>query len=242
MTKKLLPYLFCCLLFPTFLFSQRDAGGRFEEGFFWGFKAGVTSSTVLDLRTTLIAPIYPVETYQTQDNTRLGGMGAFFIDYRHSSKSYIVGRFEIGYTMQGGKFNYTDVNGLEYELAMNYDYLTLAPLIKINVPPGMPYVIMGCQIGVNLTGETLRYTSNDDAFIDLQVQESLRTVLKGRANTALTAGIGVELTRSGFYLEGRYTHGLTDVVETQANSFLFIENKNTSNYYQLTLGIPVPFQ
>lgn len=230
------------ILSTTYLQAQRDAGGRFEEGFYWGFKAGVTSSVVNDLRTTLIAPIYPVETYQTQDNTRLGGMGAFFIDYRHSSKSYIVGRFEIGYAMQGGLFNYTDVDGLEYEIAMNYDYLTLAPLIKINVPPGMPYIIAGCQIGVNLTSETIRYTSNDDAFIDLQVQESLRTVLKGRANTALTAGLGVELTRSGFYLEGRYTHGLTDVVETQANSFLFIENKNTSNYYQLTIGMPVPFQ
>lgn len=238
---KVIPLILIFLL-PCLLPAQRDAGGRFEEGFYWGFKAGVTSSTVLDLRTTLIAPIYPVETYQTQENTRLGGLGAFFIDYRHSSKSYIVGRFEIGYAMQGGKFNYTDVNGLEYELAMNYDYLTLAPLVKINVPPGMPYVIMGCQIGVNLTSENLRYTSNDDAFIDLQVQESLRTVLKGRSNTALTAGIGIELSRGGFYVEGRYTHGLTDVIETQANSFLFIENKNTSNYYQFTLGMPVPFQ
>ncbi|MEL6656948.1 MAG: hypothetical protein AAFY48_14135 [Bacteroidota bacterium] len=241
MISRRIPILLLALL-PISLLAQRDAGGRFEEGFFWGFKAGVTSSTVNDLRTTLIAPIYPVETYQTQDNTRLGGLGAFFIDYRHSSKSYIVGRFEIGYAMQGGRFNYTDVDGLEYELAMNYDYLTLAPMVKINIPPGLPYIIAGCQIGVNLTSETLNYTSNDDAFIDLQVQESLRTVLKGRANTALTAGIGFELTRSGFYIEGRYTHGLTDVVETQANNFLFIENKNTSNYYQLTLGMPVPFQ
>ena len=234
--------LFFLLLVPIGLVGQRDAGGRFAEGFYWGFKAGITSSTMSDIRTTLIAPIYPVETYQTSKEPRLGGMGAFFIDYRHSSKSYIVGRIELGYASQGGKFRYNDINGLEYELAMNYDFLTISPLVKINIPPGMPYLIAGLQIGVNLTGENLRYTSNDDDSIDLQVQESLRTVLKGRANTAITGGLGVELTRGGLYLEGRYTLGLTDVVETQANSFLFIENKNTSSYFQVALGMPVPFQ
>jgi hypothetical protein len=106
----------------------------------------------------------------------------------------------------------------------------------------MPYIIAGLQIGVNLTPEALRYTSSDDDSIDLQVQESLRTVLKGRANTGITGGLGVELTRGGLYIEGRYTLGLTDVVETQANSFLFIESKNTNSYFQVAIGMPVPFQ
>jgi hypothetical protein len=233
---------FLLFLLPLSLFSQRDAGGRFAEGFYWGFKAGVTSASITDISTTLIAPIYPIETYSTSEATRLGGMGAFFIDYRHSYKSYIVGRIELGYAMQGGKFLYNDVNGLEYELAMNYDFLTISPLVKINIPPGFPYIIAGLQIGVNLTAETLKYSSNDDDSIDLQVQESLRTVLKGRANTGITGGLGIEITRGGLYLEGRYTLGLTDVVETQANNFLFIESKNTNSYYQLTIGMPVPFQ
>ncbi len=233
--------LFCFGL-PLFLSAQRDQGGRFEEGFFWGFKGGVTYSTIQDIQTTLIDPIYPIETYSTSDDFRLGGTGAFFIDYRHSPSSYIVGRMEIGYAMQGGKFLYNDVNGLEYEMSMNYDFLTISPLVKVNIPPGFPYIIAGVQLGVNLTSETIRYVSNDDTVNDLQIQESLRGVLKGRGNTALTVGAGFELHRSGFYLEGRYTHGLTDVIETQANSFLFTENKNLGNYFQVTLGMPVPFQ
>lgn len=230
------------MLYPLFLMAQRDEGGRFEEGFFWGFKGGVTYAQIDDIQTTLIDPIYPVESYSTQPDYRIGGTGSFFIDYRHSSKSYIVGRVELGYTMQGGQFLYNDINDLTYDLSFNYDFLTIAPLVKINIPPKFPYFIAGVQFGVNLTGETISYTSNDEAVTDLQIQASLREVLKGRANTALTVGLGFEFTRSGMYIEGRYTHGLTDVIETQANGFLFIENKNIGRYYQLTVGLPVAFQ
>jgi hypothetical protein len=227
---------------PLLLLAQRDRGGRFEDGFFWGFKGGATYSAIEGMRTTLISPIYPEESYSTTDDFRLGGTGAFFIDYRHSADAFIAGRIELGYTMQGGRFQYEDVEGLTYEMALNYDFLTIAPLVKVNIPPGWPYVIAGIQFGVNLTPETILYTSNDDPSVDLQVQSSLRQVLKGRGNTALTGGIGFELTRSGLYLEGRYTYGLTDVIETQANGFLFVENKNIGSYYQLTVGLPVPFQ
>lgn len=229
-------------LTPILASAQHDLGGRFQEGFFWGFKAGVTQSKITGVRTTLIAPIYPVETYMVSDDNRMAGLGCFYIDYRHSYESYLVARFELGYTMQGGVFKYQDIKGLEYQLAMNYDYLTLSPLVKVNIPPDWPYFIAGLQLGVNVTPEVLRYTSSDEDTIDLQVQESLRTVLKGRSNLGITAGLGFELGRSGLNLEGRYTLGFTDVIETQANSFLIIENKNTSSYFQFTLGMPVPFR
>lgn len=238
-TRRFLWLLFLC---PVFLTAQRDVGGRFEDGFFWGFKGGATYARLDAIRTTLISPIYPVETYSTTDDYRLGATGAFFIDYRHDPDAFIAGRIELGYAMQGGSFLYQDVNGLSYEMNFNYDFFTIAPLVKVNIPPGWPYVLAGIQFGVNLTPETITYTSNDEDTIDLQVQQSLREVLKGRGNTALTAGVGFEITRSGLYLEARYTHGLTDVVETQANGFLFIENKNINSYYQLTVGLPVPFQ
>jgi hypothetical protein len=240
MQNRYLIVALICLL-PCCLLAQRDQGGRFAEGFYWGFKGGITAAQIDDIQTTLIDPIYPVETYSTEPDYRLGGTGSFFIDYRHSSDSYIVGRIELGYTMQGSRFRYTDIEDLQYEIGFNYDFLTIAPLIKVNIPPKVPYFIAGVQFGVNLTGETLSYTSNDEGVVDLQIQESLREVLKGRPNTALTVGLGLELTRSGLYIEGRYTHGLTDVIETQANSFLFIENKNIARYYQLTVGLPVAF-
>lgn len=237
-----IPILAMLLLCTSILTAQRDRGGRFEEGFYWGFKGGVTYASIDGMQTTLIDPIYPVETYSTTEDYRIGGTGSFFIDYRHSSTSYIAARVELGYTMQGGKFNYTDVTGLEYNMAMNYDFLTIAPLVKVNIPPGLPYLLAGFQFGINLTSETIAYTSNDENVLDLQIQQSLREVLKGRGNTALTVGLGFELTRSGFYLEGRYTHGLTDVIETQANGFLISESKNIGTYYQVTVGMPVPFQ
>ncbi len=90
-----------CLL-PFLITAQRDLGGRLEEGFFWGFKAGVTQSRINDIQTTLIAPIYPVETYSTSLANRIGGLGSFFIGFRQSYESYLAARFELGYTMQGG--------------------------------------------------------------------------------------------------------------------------------------------
>lgn len=221
--------------------AQRDRGYRFADGFFWGFKAGATYSSLDGLRNTLIDPVYPEELFSTADEPRLGGTVAFFIDYRHSSDAYLAGRLELGYTMQGGSFTYEDANGLNYELGVNYDYLTITPLIKLNIPPDWPYVLAGIQFGVNLSGQNLTYSSNDDPGIDLQVQQSLRDVLKGRSNTGLVAGIGFELTRSGLYLEGRYTLGLTDVIETQPNGFLFIETPNRMSYWQVTVGMPIAF-
>ncbi len=234
--------VFLCFALPLCLVGQRNNAGDFEEGFFWGFKAGATHSSVTEVRSMLIAPIYPVETYQTTDGHRNGGLGAFYLDYRHSYKSYIVGRLELGYAMQGGLFSYQDINGLRYELAMNYDFLTISPLLKVNITTAGPYLVAGLQLGINLNPDALRYTSNDEAAINLQVQESLRTVLKGRSNAAVTAGIGFDITRSGLHLEGRYTLGLTDILETQANNFLFIETRNINSYFQLTVGMPVPFQ
>jgi hypothetical protein len=229
------------LAIPLLLTAQRDKGARFEEGFYWGLKAGATYSITDGLKNTLIDPIYPADSYETIDDYRIGPTVSLFIDYRHSYDSYLVGRLEFGYTSMGGMFQYTDIDGLEYDLTMGYDYITVAPLLKLNVPPDWPYVLAGIQFGINVASNNIRYTSNDDANVDLQVQQSLRDVLKGRSNTGLTFGLGFELTRSGLALEGRYTLGLTDVIETQPNGFLFIETPNKTSFFQVTLGMPVPF-
>lgn len=226
---------------PIFVSAQRDRGYKFSDGFFWGLKAGATYSSIDGLANTLIDPIYPEDSYETATDPRLGGTVSLFIDYRHSSDAYLAARLEFGYTMQGGTFAYQDVNDLTYELGVNYDYLTIAPLLKLNIPPDWPYLLAGVQFGINVTGQNLSYTSNDDPGIDLQVQQSLRDVLKGRSNTGLVAGLGFEITRSGLYLEGRYTLGLTDVIETQPNGFLFIETPNNISYWQVTVGMPIAF-
>jgi hypothetical protein len=43
-------------------------------------------------------------------------------------------------------------------------------------------------------------------------------------------------------LEIRYTYGLKDVIETLANSYYFIENKNPSHFIQATINYAIPFE
>ena len=65
-------------------------------------------------------------------------------------------------------------------------------------------------------------------------------MLKGRGNVGLIAGIGYELP-GGLGLDFRYLYGFTDVIETQANGFYFIENKNTNTAFEFTLSYAFPF-
>jgi len=45
----------------------------------------------------------------------------------------------------------------------------------------------------------------------------------------------------GLMVEARYVLGLSDVIETRANGFNFIENVNRGSGFQVTLGWAIKF-
>ena len=53
-------------------------------------------------------------------------------------------------------------------------------------------------------------------------------------------GVGYDMP-FGLMLNFEYHMGFSGVIETQANGFYFIENKNASSSYQVSVAYAIPF-
>ncbi len=221
----------CCIS----LFAQLE-----DDEFHWGFRAGATYSSIQDVSTTIIPPVFPENSYTTETAPRLGFVGGMYFYYRFRNTRIAI-QPEITYSQEGSDFNYTDIEGLEYKIAFNYQYLNFATLLKL-YPAGGLHVAVGPQLGFNFTNTNLDYTSNmPDLGPDLQITQSLREVLKGETNLSVVLGVGYDFP-FGLTVEGRYNLGTKDVVETLANGFNFIENDNKTTVYQVVIGWLIPFE
>ncbi|NNF33688.1 MAG: PorT family protein [Saprospiraceae bacterium] len=207
--------------------------------FFYGFKAGAVTSGISDISTTIIRPVFPVDTYSTSLKNRTG-ITAGFIVYHRFKESKLAIQPEISYAMGGGDFSYSDVNELDYTMQFKYQFLNLSIMSKLYLAGGL-YAELGPTLGLNLTGTSLQYNSNmPELGPDLQIQQSLREVLKGKNNFMLSGGIGYE-SEMGLGISARYNLGVVDILETQANGFFFIENENLSNSICVTVSYLIPF-
>jgi hypothetical protein len=234
MKKTIAMITICVGMFYTHVQAQLEG-----ESFHYGFSLGGTMSKIGDIRTTLIRPVFPVETYNVSEEYRMGGTAGFFIFYRFDNSKFAI-QPEFSYAMLGGDFLYDDIEALEYTIAFKYQYFNLATLVKV-YPAGGLFVGLGPQIGLNINNTNLTYNSNmPELGPDLQIQQSLREVLKGKSDFSILAALGYEF-EMGLILEARYKLGLTDVIETQSNGFNFIENENLSRGFQFTVGFAIPF-
>ena len=210
-----------------------------DDEWFYGFAAGATYARIEGIATTLIRPIYPAETYTTSVVPTVGFSTAAFVHFRMNNSRFAV-QPGIGYADLGGQFDYTDIEDLNYSIDFRYNYLRLLPAIKY-YPAGGLNLTVGASVGFILNSERLSYVSNQpDIGPDLQIQQSLRGVLKGRGNVGAVVGVGYDLPM-GLGLNFSYIHGLTDVLETQANGFYFIESNNQSRAFELSVSYAMPF-
>ena len=210
-----------------------------EDEFHYGFYAGATYSSLDNISTMIIRPVFSTETYNTSTNYRFGPTVGFFI-YNRFKKSSLAIQPEISYAMYGGDFKYNDVDDLNYTMSFNYSYFNVATLAKIH-PLGGLFIGLGPQVGFNLSKTNIKYSSNKPTLgPDLQVQQSLQEVLKGNTDFSVIAAIGFE-SQSGLVVEARFKQGVSDAISTLSNGFYFIENQNNSRAFQLTVGYAIPF-
>ena len=233
--------LFTMLFATSMLFGQMSE----EDGFFFGFKGGVSYSGISNIKETIIRPVFPENTYSTTNNSLLGGHGGMFFYYSFPS-TFLAIQPEIIFSQAGTSFKYEDVNGLNYDMRFNFQYFQMAALLKIypledysSTLSGL-HLFIGPQFNANVASDRIMYTSNSDlAGQDLQIQQNLRQVLKGTSDFVVVGGIGIEFGR--FTLEARYNLGLKDALETLANGYNFIENKNKAKSIQVSIGYAIPF-
>jgi len=229
-------WIFILLIITPFT----TVSGQLEESkFYYGFSGGISYSNIGEVQTTLIRPIFPESTFSTNSFQSLGPVFGGFVYYKFKDSKLAI-QPEINFANQGGGFHYEDVEGLEYDITFKYSYLNINPTIKFYTVHGLN-VAAGVQMGIITDRSALTYTSNQPELgPDLQVQQSLRQVLKGNNNVAVTLGVGYD-TPFGLNVNAKWVYGISDAIETLANGFYFIENKNPSNSFQITLGYHIPF-
>lgn len=226
----------CYLLISTFsLLSQ-----PIDDEYFYGFKAGVNYYSIDEIATTIIPPIFAADKYSVETKPRLGFVGGVYFYHRFRNSRTAI-QPEILFAMQGSDFNYTDVEDLDYTISFKYQYVNLGVLLKVYPFAGFHFAA-GPQVGFNVANTNIDYRSNrPDLGPDLQIQQSLREVLKGETDINVNLGIGYDF-EFGLSVEARYSLGMKDVIETLANGYNFIENSNKTQGYQMTVGWLIPFE
>jgi hypothetical protein len=231
------------LLFILFIFiganAQPPSKVKETKNPQFGFKAGTVYSNITDLSKTLVSESYYTG-YTFENYNKWGFTGGIFLNYKFEETISAI-YSEISYSRLGNRLHYSDVQGLDYDFTVKYEYLNWELWYKAYIIGGL-HVGIGSRLGFNLTPGALYYSSNgEDRFgPDIRIQQQMRDVLKGRTNFSAAVGAGFEIP-NGLCIDVRYYYGISDVMETEVNNFHFIENKNLSRAIQVTLGIPISY-
>jgi hypothetical protein len=225
------------IIFFVSLVSFSYINAQYTKNLMFGFKAGAAYSGISNLSSMIVSESYYTG-YTLTEKDRFGPVVGFFVNYKFEETSMAI-QPELTYAMMGGLLNYSDVNGLNYQIDFRYEYVKLAFLAKAYITKGF-HALGGPCLAYNISPTNLLYTSNGEALYgpDLEAQQQMRNVLKGKSDFSLVAGLGYEF-KNGINIEASYLFGLKDVIETQVNSFKFIENSNKSHSIQLTVGFAI---
>lgn len=229
-----------CAFFILFLgftisaFSQKEA-----KNLSFGFKSGVTYSSISDLSKVIVSESYYTG-YSFNNKGKWGYTGGIFLNNKFEETISAI-YTELSYAQLGNVLHYSDVKGLNYDITMKYQYVNWELLYKAYIYKGL-HIGFGPRMGFNLSPSALFYKSNKEDLYgpDIRIQQQMRDVLKGRTNFAFGITTGWEF-EGGFSFDFRYYYGLSDVVETEVNNFKFIENKNNNSYLQFTIGYAIPY-
>jgi len=202
--------------------------------FTYGVKFGVNYTDIQEIPQTLIAETHN-DNYTLTPEKTFGGMGGFFFNYKFNNTNMAV-QTELSYSMEHAKILYDDINDFQYQINFKYNYAQIGTVLKFYPFAGLNFGI-GPQVGLNVSSEDITYTSNREDLYgpDLQTQQIYKDSLKGKTNLQGVLSLGYEFD-FGLVVEARYLQGLSDTIETFPNSHRFLENKNLSFGFQLSVG------
>ncbi len=238
--KKLLLIFIISFSFIQFSFAQR-------KQISYGFFGGAAYSKMTNIEEVFIPPnIY--KGFETNEEDRFGAMAGFFFNWKYEDQKVSL-QPEIFYSQQATRFNYNDVKGLNYKIDFKFNYVNVGVLFKFYPVEGL-YVGAGPYVALNVTCDAITYSSNGAEVAaqtglyfepDIVQQKFLKQALEGKNYFQTLFGAGYEFN-NGISIAFKYHLGLSDALETKENGFRFIENKNKTNAFSLSLGYSFDFE
>ena len=227
------------LVILTLLFYLQSNAQLESESFHYGFSSGVNLMNIGDVQTSIIRPIFPAETYNVGNSAQVGFQVSSFVFYRFKNSKFAINP-QITYQSINSSFDYSDIESFSYTMNFKYDYLKVSALFKFYTAQGFN-IVFGPGVNLITNPSNLSYNSSDpDLGPDLQIQQSLRQVLKGNHILSMHIGAGYDLPM-GFGVRVMYELGLSDAIQTLANGFYFVESKNTLSGFSVSLSYAIPF-
>lgn len=240
------------LFIPVILFihitSSAQENGYYRSPWIFGVTGGWNYSFIPNLDQTILSEPFFLH-YALIQKYKPGISGGFFLNFRESLKNHFALQVEASYSQQGSILKFkNEEKDFNYNMRFSYQYLNISPLFKIyfgdyeKVGKGEFWKhfnsALGLRFGFNACSKIF-YKSGGVGYLpafgsDLQQQQQLRNVLKANNNTGYLIGLGYEFKRVVF--DTRYNGSFNDVLETQANSYNFIENDNKNHFFQITVS------
>jgi len=208
----------------------------------FGFKTGGNYSKISNLSTIILSEPYFIN-YSIKESNRYGWHLGIFYEYKFDDAP-LGFQSEIQYSRQGGNVEFSNYEkDFNYKMEFAYQYINIVGLAKWY--PGHDKFSFGAGpfLGINVASRNIKYkswgTGKEDAFgTDLQQQQQLQNVLRGKNNFGLAVDFAFDLNK---YLKfgARYYWSATNAVETQANSYNFITAKNNNSVIELSVAFSV---
>ena len=205
----------------------------------FGFKAGANYSKISNLSTIILSEPYFIN-YTIGESARTGWHLGIFYEYKFEDDP-LGFMSEISFSKQGGNVDFSNLEkDFHYKMEFAYQYMNIVGLAKWY--PGMKKFSLGAGpfLGINVATRNIKYSSwgagKEEAFgTDLQQQQQLRNVLRGKNNFGLCVDATYDVLE---YLKvgARYYWSATNTVETQANSYNFITAKNTNTVIEFSVS------
>lgn len=206
----------------------------------YGFKAGASYSRISNLSTIILSEPYFIN-YTIGETGRYGWNFGFFYEYKLEGN--LLGfQSEIMYARQGGNVKFSNnEKDFHYKMEFAYQYANIVGLLKWFPKEGKVSLGAGPFLGINVATRNIRYSSwgtgKQDAFgTDLQQQQQLRNVLRGKNNFGVAIDLAYDINNA-IKIGGRYYWSGTSAVETEANSYNFITVKNNNTVWELSVAL-----
>lgn len=207
--------------------------------FSFGLKSGGNYSQVSNLSTIILSEPYFIN-YSISESGRFGWHLGIFYEYKFE-ESPLGFQSEIMYSRQGGNVDFSNYEkDFHYKMEFAYQYTNIVGLAKWY--PGHRKFSFGAGpfLGINVATRNIKYeswgTGKEEAFgTDLQQQQQLQNVLRGKNNFGLAVDAAFDLN---YFLKlgARWYYSATNTVETQANSYNFITAKNNNTVMELSVA------
>lgn len=206
----------------------------------FGLKAGANYSKISALSTIILSEPYFIN-YSIKESNRIGWNMGIFYEYKLENER-LGFQSEIMFSNQGGNVEFSNYEkDFNYKMEFAYQYINIVGLAKWFPWEGNVSLGAGPVLGINVASRNIKYKSwgagKEEAFgTDLQQQQQLRNVLRGKNNFGLAIDAAYDIN-SIMKIGGRWYWNATNAVETQANSYNFITAKNTNTAFEFSIAV-----